>query len=157
MCIANNKNLCNHSLFTNLSTSVLPYDMTKQWVFTGHQEKQIYQINWFIGLFHKCSQLPMITIHIGQVALSAVCDTGASKSLISNSLAKDLWSDDYMTNLQAAPAFQLINVNSNFLKVQGSTDCEFFMGALSFKHNFIIFESLKNEILIGNDFFLAHK
>ena len=31
------------------------------------------------------------------------------------------------------------------------------MGSSSFKHNFIIFESLKNEILIGNDFFLAHK
>ena len=92
----------------------------------------------------------MITVHIGQVALSAVCDTGASKSLISNSLAKDLWSDDYMKNLQAAPAFQLIDLNSNFLKVQGITNCEFYMGSLSFKHNFIIFESLKKEILIGN-------
>ena len=62
-----------------------------------------------------------------------------------------------MKNLQAAPAFQLIDVNSNFLKVQGSTDCEFFMGSLKFQHNFIIFESLKNEILIGNNFFLAQK
>ena len=91
------------------------------------------------------------------MALSAVCDTGASKLLISNSLATDLWSDDYMKNLQAAPAFQLIDVNSNFLKVQGITNCEFYMGSSSFKHNFIIFESLKNEILIGNNFFLAHK
>ena len=135
ICIASNKNLFNHSLFNNLSKSVLPYDMTKQWVFTGHQEKKIYHItdnkpskNWIV-LFHKCSQLPMITVHIGQVALSAVCDTGASKSLISNSLAKDLWSDDYMKNLQAAPAFQLIDVNSNFLKVQGITNCEFYMGS----------------------------
>ena len=86
----------------------------------------------------------MVTVHIGQVALSAVCDTGASKSLISNNLATDLWSDDYMKNLQAAPAFQLIDVNSNFLKVQGITNCEFYMGSASFTHNFIIFESLKN-------------
>ena len=137
--------------------------MLQSWLLTGNYDNNTLNVNltkkssgWLV-LFNKCSSLPLVPLKIGENMISSICDTGSSKSLISSGLAKALWEPDILDTLKAPPNYQLVDVNSNFLTVLGITEFDFYLGQFKFHHNFIVFQSEKNEILLGIDFLTINK
>ena len=133
----------------------------QNWVNTG-QYGCFQQINYsttanWITSFHRCSTLPIVTIKVQENVISGICDTGASKSLISSGLFLLLWTFEELNKLEAPPNYSLIDINSNSLKIQGIKEFDFSIGNNNFNYHFVVFESNKNELLLGFDFFKEHK
>ena len=116
---------------------------------TNQQSPQI------ITNFSKCSLLPLIEAQVGHHTICAIIDSGASRSLVSTSMATKLWGSSY--SLKMTP-FQipLRDVNNQTLKTQGTIDAEILINGFSFPQNFIIYESDCNELLLGFNFIKSH-
>ena len=106
----------------------------------------------FLAEFSKCALLPMIQVAIQNNRLVATVDTGASKSLLSSSIACLLWGENYMDNIDTSNTYYLTDVNGKYLTVQGSIKMQFSINEHLFEHTFLIFQSSSREILLGIDF-----
>ena len=92
---------------------------------------------------------------MGHHTICAIIDSGASRSLVSTSMATKLWGSNY--SLKMRP-FQipLCDVNNQTLKTKGTLDAEILINGFSFQQNFIIYESDCNELLLGFNFIKTH-
>ena len=112
---------------------------------TNQQAPQI------ITNFNKCSLLPLIQAQVGNYTICAIIDSGASRSLVSTSMASKLWGSNYSLNMTP---FQipLRDVNNRQLKTMGTINAEISINGFSFTQNFIIYESACSELLLGFNF-----
>lgn len=148
---------------TSVNASVCSIDKTEEnfqpsisnWIHTGefHKVCKISNDSPFLARFNQCSALPLIQIHIMETQWVAICDSGASRSLLSHTLAGLIWGDAYMNRLKVGPKYHLKDVNNKSLEVKGSLVIDFIINDTQFSHEFLIFESYSHELLLGIDFF----
>ena len=144
--------------------------MINSWVATGYYnlkhdrcnavnnlDNRIYKNDTFIAYFNPCSPLPLVQVYIDNTCLVCVCDSGASRSLVSSTLAVSLWGQNILNQLNQDKNFRLKDVNDNFLDVLGYKSVTFLINKNSFCHDFIFYQSPNMELLLGNDFFKAQK
>ena len=130
---------------------------TQSWVnsdgksmkFTNNQSQQI------ITNFNKCSLLPLIEAQVGNHTLCAIIDSGASRSLISTNMAVKLWGSSYSSKMKPFQ-ISLRDVNNKTLTTNGTLDVEISINGFNFQQNFIIYESICNELLLGFNFIKTH-
>ena len=134
-----------------------------QWLENGdfhsvNNDQQSYsnQRNTILTQFNKCSLLPIIKMFIHQSVLTAIIDSGASKSLISTSLADKIWGNNWNKNC-TNQCFHLHDVNNNPLITFGCLKVDMKIGNYQFKQEFVVYSSQSCEILIGFDFLKQHK
>ena len=102
--------------------------------FTHNPSKQI------ITHFNKCSLLPLIEAQVGNHTLCAIIDSGATRSLISTTMAMKLWGDSYKQKIKP---FQipLHDVNNKMLLTNGILDIDIIINGFNFNQNFIVYQS----------------
>ena len=112
---------------------------------TNQQSPQI------ITNFNKCSLLPLIQAQVGNYTICAIIDSGASRSLVSTSMASKLWGSNYSSNMTP---FQvpLRDVNNQTLKTLGTINAEISINGFSFTQDFIVYDSICSELLLGFNF-----
>ena len=86
-----------------------------------------------------------------QYRITAIVDSGASRSLLSTALADKLWGAARETKLISCN-IRLHDVNNHLLKVLGCFEINIQIGSHSFTHTFVLYSSDSVEILIGFDF-----
>ena len=107
--------------------------------------------------FSQCSPLPLIKLHIQDATVTCICDTGASKSLMSDTLAIYLYGVEVLTSLHTNLNCCLKDVQNKEIPVLGSLMSTFQINDFTFNHKFIIFQTTTHEILLGYEFFKQNK
>ena len=81
------------------------------WLLTGKITHDTDPLPLLLGTclasFNPCSTLPIIQLTIGHKIITAICDTGASRSVLSSALAANFWGKDYKNNLDLSNRFFL--------------------------------------------------
>ena len=132
--------------------------MIQAWVLTGdytqkHSTEPINKVDNFLARFNPCSTLPLVEVYINEKKLIAICDCGASKTLLSSQLATLLWGEQILQTLVKQPHLTLKDINNKRLEILGKKSISFSLGTMEFQHEFIIYQSVQIELLLGNDFF----
>ena len=105
--------------------------------------------------FSQCSILPLVSLYILQYQITAIVDSGASRSLLSTTLANKLWGKHWQDKLESCN-IKLHDVNNQLLPVLGCFEIKINIGSHCFNHNFIMYTSTSAELLIGFDFLKQH-
>ena len=94
-----------------------------------------------------------VPIHIGKSKCNALIDTGATKSVISESYYRDLMlpSPKQVYNIDVRSA------SGNRLKTMGITECIFSLGNQLYTCNFLVCKDLSRPIILGLDFLKANR
>ena len=94
-----------------------------------------------------------VPIQVGNSKSNALIDTGATKSVISES---------YYRNLMLPTPKQVYNIDvrsasGNRLKTMGLTECTFSLGNQPYTYNFLVYKDLSGPIILGLDFLRANR
>ena len=127
------------------------------WICTGIYQESIDQKcsrngKW-IAKFNPCLSILVIQINMQNHTVSALCDSGASKSLLSSHLYNILFSCNILQDTRINHQIKLIDVNNKLLKIMAVKNISFAIGTIFFSQDFIIFDSPRNQLLLGIDFF----
>lgn len=101
------------------------------------------------------SPLSYTNINIGDNIVHAFIDTGASISLISESLYNDL-SDLKRRHLNTVASPSVYSVAGEPLDVLGSLNVSFSMSSMQLQHCFIVVRNIKHALILGWDFLIAN-
>ena len=134
--------------------------LINNWICTGVFQETIThkcarEGKW-IAKFNPCLPILSVQIILHNNRISALCDTGASRSLISSHLFNAIFSCNILPRSQINHNIKLVDVNNKLLQIMDSKDLTFTINAIKFTHNFIIFNSQRNQLLLGIDFFRKH-
>ena len=110
----------------------------------------------WIAKFNPCSPILTISVQVENMLISALFDTGASKSLISSHLYNTLFSCNILKDAQITHNIKLVDVNNKLLDIISLKNIHFNINTISFQHDFIVFQSIKDQFLLGLDFFRMH-
>ena len=130
-----------------------------RWLSTGQfhvinvvDDTSLPRVRAVVGHFNPCSTLPLIQCHILGIEKTAIIDSGAAKSLLSSSVAQQIWGDNFQAQLTHDCNCQLKDVNYNIIATLGTKNVNFSINLHHFNFDFIIYQSLSNELLLGYDF-----
>ena len=130
---------------------------TENWVQTGRTTKFSHNTTPdLITSFNKCSLLPLIELQIGNYTAGAIVDSGASRCLISSSMAQKVWGHAYQNKISPFSA-KLHDVNNQIINTSGSLVENIRINQSNFTQEFIIYESNCAEILLGFNFLKHHQ
>ena len=131
--------------------------LINNWICTGVFQESIdhkcARSGKWIARFNPCLPILAVQIEMNNNIVSALCDSGASRSLISSHLYNALFSCNILQNSKIHHQIRLIDVNSNLLKIMGVKNLTFTINAIKFTHDFIVFKASRNQLLLGIDFF----
>ena len=134
--------------------------LINNWICTGVFQESIdhkcARSGKWIARFNPCLPILAVQIEMNNNIVSALCDSGASRSLISSHLYNALFSCNILQNSTIHHQIRLIDVNSNLLKIMGVKNLTFTINAINFTHDFIVFNASRNQLLLGIDFFRKH-
>ena len=128
-----------------------------QWVDNGtfHTQGFASENSAVLSKFSECSILPLVRLVIMQFEITAIVDSGASRSLLSSTLAHRLWGTACKDKLTSCN-IRLHDVNNHTLPVLGCFDININLGSHVFNHTFVIYTSNSVELLLGFDFLKAN-
>ena len=99
-----------------------------RWLSTGQfhvinavDDTSLPRVRAVVGHFNPCSTLPLIQCHILGISKIAIIDSGAAKSLLSSSVAQQIWGDNFQTQLTHDCNCQLKDVNKTWSLVSNSS------------------------------------
>ena len=130
---------------------------TGQYVMKTDNVKGTLDNDDFITAFSPCSILPVISILIENRNVSCIIDSGASRCLVSDTMAVALWGSDILQSLEQNVKICLKDINDQFIQVLGTCIIHFKINNSDFSHEFVFFRSTKKELLIGIDFLKTNK
>ena len=128
-CLSNNLDNSQNNIF-------LSAKHITDWVLTGKITHKTDPLPLLPGTclasFNPCSTLPIIQLKIGNNKITAICDTGASRSVLSSALATNFWGKDYKNHLDLSSKFFLKDVNNRPLRVEVVICVDFHIGEYFF-------------------------
>ena len=109
--------------FDKLVTEMLPVDAVnitakcQEWIKTINKKSRAlptpHYVTGVFAQFSQCSPLPLIKLHIQDATVTCICDTGASKSLMSDILVIYLYGVEVLTSLHTNLNCCLKDVQNN--------------------------------------------
>ena len=148
--------------FDKLVTEMLPVDAVntnakcQEWVKNVNKKSLAlptpHNLTGIFAQFSQCSPLPLIKLHIHDTTVTCTCDTGASKSLMSDTLTIYLYGVGVLTSLHTNLNCCLKDVQNKEIPVLGSLVSTFQIYDFTFHHKFVIFQAPTHEILLGYNF-----
>ena len=94
-----------------------------------------------------------VPIQVGNSKCNALIDTGATKSVISESYCKDLM----LPTPKQVYNIDVRSASGNRLKTMGITECAFSLGNQPYTYNFLVCKDLSRPIILGLDFLRANR
>ena len=135
-------------------------NLISNWICSGVYQESLEnhcrRMGKWIAKFNPCSPILNISVQVENMLISALCDTGASKSLISSHLYNTLFSCNILKDSQIIHNIKLVDVNNKLLDIISLKNIHFNINTISFQHDFIVFQSIKDQFLLGLDFFRMH-
>ena len=106
---------------------------------------------------NKSAQLPKneIRVQIQHKSISALIDTGAIRSLISDKMARNLHLE--ILPLQPGDNRRLVTANGSLMKVIGRTSVELKINGLTITYDFLILPNITQDLILGIDFLTDNK
>ena len=94
-----------------------------------------------------------VPIQVGNLKYNALIDTGATRSVISETCCRNLMlpTPKKVYNIDVRSAF------GNRLKTMGMTECAFSLGKQSYIYNFLVCKDLSRHMILGLDFLRANR
>ena len=135
-------------------------NLISNWICSGVYQESIEnhcrrEGKW-IAKSNPCLPILAISVQVENMSVSALCDTGASKSLISSHLYNTLFSCNLLKDSRIIHNIKLVDVNNKMLDIISLKSIHFTINTISFQHDFIVFQSLRDQFLLGLDFFRMH-
>ena len=137
-------------------TNNLIYNWICSGVYQETLENHCLRQGKWIAKFNPCLPILAISVQIENMSISALCDTGASKSLISSHLYNTVFSCSLLKDSRISHNIKLVDVNNKMLDIIALKNIQFTINTLSFQHDFVVFQSMKDQFLLGLDFFRMH-
>ena len=94
-----------------------------------------------------------VPIQVGNSKCNALIDTGATKSVISESYYRDLM----LPTPKQVYNIDVRSASGNRLKTMGITECTFSLGNQPYTYNFLVCKDLSRPIILGLDFLRANR
>ena len=94
-----------------------------------------------------------VPIQVGNSKCNALIDTGATKSVISESYYRDLM----LPSTKQVYNIDVRSASGNKLKTIGITECTFSLGNQPYTYNFLVCKDLSRPIILGLDFLRANR
>ena len=137
-------------------TNNLIYNWICSGVYQETLENHCLRQGKWIAKFNPCLPILAISVQVENMSISALCDTGASKSLISSHLYNTVFSCSLLKDSRISHNIKLVDVNNKMLDIIALKNIQFTINTLSFQHDFVVFQSMKDQFLLGLDFFRMH-
>ena len=107
-----------------------------RWLSTGQfhvinavNDSPLPRVGAVVGYFNPCSTLPLIKCHILGIEKTAIVDSGAARSLLSSTVAQQIWGDNFQAQLTHDCNCQLKDVNYNAIATLGTKNVKFFINS----------------------------
>ena len=94
-----------------------------------------------------------VPIQVGNCKYNALIDTGATKSVISESCYRDLM----LPTPKQVYNIDVRSVSGNKLKTIGMTECTFLLGKQPYTYNFFVCKELSRPMILGLDFLRSNR